>query len=72
LGIYLHGCPLRWAVLFAPYWGGNNTERVLSVLWQICRTLYLFLADLWDLVTLPQGTRMQVYNSLSECRNVDL
>jgi hypothetical protein len=44
---------------------GGATLRAfcLSVLWQICETLYLFLADLWDPVSLPQGTGMQVYNS---------
>jgi hypothetical protein len=53
---------------------GGTTLRAfyVSVLWQICETLYLFLADLWDPVSLPQSTGMQIYNSLSGCRNVDL
>jgi hypothetical protein len=50
LAMYLHGGPLRWAGLFASYWGehfvyqfcGRFVGPCISF-WQICETLYLFL-----------------------------
>jgi hypothetical protein len=55
---------LRLTVLFAPYWGrGNNLESIL---------LISPVADLSDPVSPLQDAGMQVYNSLSGCRNADL
>jgi hypothetical protein len=47
--------------LFCPNWGkGNNLESIL---------LISPVADLSDLVSLLQYAEMQIYNSLSGCRN---
>jgi hypothetical protein len=48
-------------VCFAPYWGrGNNLESIL---------LISPMAALSDLVSPLQDAEMQIYNSLSGCRN---
>jgi hypothetical protein len=48
---------MNWSV--CSYWGENNIGRILFI---------SPVADSWDPVSLPQGTGMQVYDSLSGCR----
>jgi hypothetical protein len=72
LAMYLHVGSLRWAGLFAPYWGGDNLDSILFI---------SPMADLWDHVSppgrfvrpcIPLGRFVRSCISSSWCRNADL